>query len=121
MSTQDAISAKSEHASLIAGNTTGQHDSHAVPDQTAQVLAAIIDSSDDAIISMNLGGIIMTWNRGAERIFGYKVEEVIGSQVTILGAAAPARRRHRHRHHPIDRLAAAHGARVLCGPSFVSS
>ena len=43
-----------------------------------------MDSSDDAIISKNLDGVIMTWNRGAERIFGYKADEVVGKAVTIL-------------------------------------
>ena len=47
-------------------------------------LAAIVASSDDAIISKTLDGIISTWNEGATRIFGYSPEEVIGKPITIL-------------------------------------
>lgn len=52
--------------------------------QAAARLAAIVESSDDAIISKSLDGIIATWNKGAERIFGYTAEEVIGQPLTIL-------------------------------------
>ncbi|MEJ1964951.1 MAG: PAS domain S-box protein [Gammaproteobacteria bacterium] len=47
-------------------------------------LAAVVESSDDAILSKNLDGIIITWNRGAERMFGYSPIEVIGRPVTVL-------------------------------------
>ena len=47
-------------------------------------LAAIVASSDDAIISKTLEGVIVTWNDGAKRIFGYEAEEVVGRPVTIL-------------------------------------
>jgi PAS domain S-box-containing protein len=47
-------------------------------------LSAIIESAEDAVISKSLEGIIMSWNKGAERVFGYTAEEVIGKSVTIL-------------------------------------
>jgi PAS domain S-box-containing protein len=53
------------------------------------LLTAIVDSSDDAILSMNLEGIIVSWNRSAERIFGYTREETLGHSVISLLATRP--------------------------------
>lgn len=51
---------------------------------TTQRIASIVESSDDAIISKDLNGLITTWNKGAERLFRYTSEQAIGQSVKIL-------------------------------------
>jgi hypothetical protein len=52
--------------------------------EIAERLAAVVQSSDDAIISKTLDGTITAWNRGAEKVFGYSAEEAVGKPMTLL-------------------------------------
>src|SRR5215472_4013053 len=54
------------------------------PESAASRLAPIVESSEDAIISKDLDGRIITWNAGAERIYGYPAAEAIGQAMTML-------------------------------------
>ncbi len=60
----------------IGGRLTGE--------RAADHYAAIVESSDDAILSKDLNGVIMSWNGAAQRLFGYTADEAVGQSVTIL-------------------------------------
>jgi PAS domain S-box-containing protein len=53
-------------------------------DQAGSLLAAIVESSDDVIVSKNLDGIITSWNHTAQRVLGYSAQEAIGSHITLI-------------------------------------
>ncbi len=82
----DAEAAAREMEKLLASRRQGE--------EQAQRLAAIVESSQDAIIAKTLEGIVTAWNTGAERLLGYKPEEIIGKPVSTL---APADRKNEMR------------------------
>ncbi|HYE33015.1 MAG TPA: PAS domain S-box protein [Methylomirabilota bacterium] len=62
----------------------GEAIANTLQDEAAQWLAAIVESSDDAIVGKSLEGRILSWNSGAERVYGYTAADVVGRSASIL-------------------------------------
>lgn len=74
----------SELTNNLARSEARETDSRRVAFEAGAWLAAIVENSDDAILSKTLDGIIMSWNAGAEKLFGYAAEEAIGQPITTI-------------------------------------
>ncbi|APU67594.1 MULTISPECIES: PAS domain-containing sensor histidine kinase [Christiangramia] len=76
---------KNVHGKVIGASKVARDISeHISSHEKKEILSAIVESSDDAIISKNLDSIIISWNKGAQKIFGYTEQEAIGNSITML-------------------------------------
>ena len=84
MTNLSKFAAAAYHTLLLAREKGQAHEQLEEKATAAQKFAFIVNSSDDAIISKTLDGTITSWNKGAERIFGYTADETIGKHITML-------------------------------------
>src|SRR6516165_7886124 len=80
----DEALARADQKRALVRNARGLRPARGRNDPAARHYRAIIESSNDAIVSKDLDGVILSWNWGAERLFGYTPEEAIGRSVTII-------------------------------------
>ena len=76
------INARKSPKETVRGSKVEQEDRQS--DQASRLLASIVESSEDAIVSKTLQGQILTWNRGAEKIFGFTAAEAVGQPINII-------------------------------------
>ena len=75
---------KEKLAEKLIPSTTIDIPAHKIDEEYIGHLAAIVESSDDAIISKSLDGIIKSWNKGGEKMFGYTAEQAIGKHISLI-------------------------------------
>jgi PAS domain S-box-containing protein len=71
-------------ALIIAAGSVVRYRHRRLADESEALLAAIVDTSDDAIVSKTLEGVILSWNAGAERLFGYSAAEAVGQSINLI-------------------------------------
>ncbi len=79
-----ALNAAIDRSLKLEENLEAEIERSSRAERDSRRLAAIVESSDDAIVAKDLNGIVTSWNKGAERVFGYTAEEMIGRPISLL-------------------------------------